>query len=107
MVACHPRRGGGGRVRDTGTVDFAITRDEYGVPWVCGGSAADAWAGMGYACAEDRLFQMDYDRRRACGRWAEIAGFPALGADVLARRLGLSAAAQLDMAVMSPQARAM
>jgi penicillin G amidase len=96
-----------GRVRDTWTVDFAITRDEYGVPWVRGGSAADAWAGMGYACAEDRLFQMDYDRRRACGRWAEIAGFPALGADVLARRLGLAAAAQLDIAVMSPQARAM
>jgi penicillin G amidase len=88
-------------------VDFAITRDEYGVPWVRGGLAADAWAGMGYACARDRLFQMDYDRRRACGRWAEIAGFPALGADVLARRLGLAAAAQSDVAVMSPQARTM
>jgi penicillin amidase len=62
---------------------------------------------MGYACAQDRLFQMDYDRRRACGRWAEIAGPPALGADMLARRLGLAAAAQLDVAVMSPQVRAM
>ena len=88
-------------------MDFAIARDEYGVPWIRGGSAADAWAGMGYACAQDRLFQMDYDRRRACGRWAEIAGFPALGSDVLARRLGLAAAAQLAVAVMSPQVRAM
>ena len=88
-------------------MDFPITRDEYGVPHVRAGTAADAWAGMGYACAQDRLFQMDYDRRRACGRWAEIAGFPALGADVLARRLGLAAAAQLDVAVMSPQVRSM
>jgi penicillin amidase len=57
---------------------------------------------MGYACAQDRLFQMDYDRRRACGRWAEIAGITSLAADVLARRLGLAAAAQRDVAEMSP-----
>jgi penicillin amidase len=87
-------------------VDFLITRDEYGVPHVRAETTADAWAGMGYACAQDRLFQMDYDRRRACGRWAEIAGSPALGADVLARRLGLIAAAKLDVAVMSPPVRA-
>ena len=32
--------------------------------------------GPGWAtrAPQDRLFQMDYDRRRACGRWAEIAG---------------------------------
>ena len=56
-------------------VDFLISRDGYGVPHVRAETAADAWAGMGYACAQDRLFQLDYDRRRACGRWAEIAGF--------------------------------
>jgi len=60
---------------------------------------------MGYACAQDRLFQLDYDRRRACGRWAEIAGFAALSGDVLARRLGLATAAELDVAVMSPSVR--
>ncbi|HVT68108.1 MAG TPA: penicillin acylase family protein [Trebonia sp.] len=87
-------------------MDFLITRDGYGVPHVRAETAAGAWAGMGYACTEDRLFQMDYDRRRACGRWAEIAGFAALSADVLARRLGLAAAAQLDVAVMSPGVRA-
>src|ERR1700744_5704064 len=87
-------------------MDFSITRDGYGVPHVRGETAADAWAGMGYACAQDRLFQLDYDRRRACGRWAEIAGLPALGADVLARRLGLAAAARRDVAVMSSPLRA-
>lgn len=69
-------------------------------------TAVDAWAGMGYACAQDRLFQMEYDRRRACGRWAEVAGPSALGADVLARRLGLAAAAQRDVHVMSAPTRA-
>jgi penicillin amidase len=60
---------------------------------------------MGYACAEDRLFQLDYDRRRACGRWAEIAGPGAVGGDALARRLGLAAAAQRDVAAMSATTR--
>src|ERR1700679_3300171 len=87
-------------------MDFSITRDPHGVPHVLGETAADAWAGMGYACAEDRLFQLDYDRRRACGRWAEIAGVGAIGSDVLARRLGLAAAAQRDVAVMSAPVRA-
>jgi penicillin G amidase len=86
-------------------VEFLISRDEYGVPHVRAESAAGAWAGMGYACAQDRLFQLDYDRRRACGRWAEIAGFAALSGDVLARRLGLATAAKLDVAVMSPSVR--
>ena len=87
-------------------MDFSITRDGHGVPHVRGETAADAWAGMGYACAEDRLFQLDYDRRRACGRWAEIAGPGAVGGDVIARRLGLAAAAQRDVAAMSATARA-
>jgi penicillin amidase len=57
---------------------------------------------MGYACAGDRLFQMDYDRRRACGRWAEIGGPVAVKADILARRMRLANAAQRDVAAMSP-----
>ena len=87
-------------------MNFHITRDAYGVPHVTAGTAADAWAGTGYACAQDRLFQMDYDRRRACGRWAETAGFGAVSGDVLARRLGLAAAARRDVAAMSPPTRA-
>ena len=82
--------------------EVAIERDGYGVPHVRAETAAGAWFGMGYACARDRMFQMDYDRRRACGRWAEIAGAAAVSADVLARRLSLTAAAKRDVAAMSP-----
>jgi penicillin amidase len=84
----------------------SVVRDEYGIPHVDGKSADDAWYGMGYACAQDRLFQLDYDRRRACGRWAEIAGPAAVGGDVLARRLRLVKAAKADVAVMSQPTRA-
>lgn len=102
MARCAERA----TVLDTGVVTFLITRDGHGVPQVQAETTADAWAGMGYACAQDRLFQLDYDRRRACGRWAEVAGPGALSADVLARRLGLAAAAQRDVAAMSPRTRA-
>ena len=87
-------------------MDFHLERDSYGVPHVRGETEAAAWFGMGYACAQDRLFQMDYDRRRACGRWAEVAGAAAVAGDVLARRLRLAAAAEADVAAMSPRLRA-
>jgi len=87
-------------------MNFRIERDGYGVPHVRGESEAAAWFGMGYACAQDRMFQLDYDRRRACGRWAEVAGASAVAADVLARRLRLAAAAEADVAAMSPRLRA-
>src|SRR5215469_6386564 len=86
--------------------DVTIRRDGYGVPHVRGETAEAAWFGMGYACARDRMFQMDYDRRRACGRWAEIAGRSAVGADIMAKRLGLADAARADVAAMSPALRA-
>lgn len=82
-----------------------IRRDSYGIAHIEAASAKDAWYAMGFASAEDRLFQMDYDRRRATGRWAEIAGEAALAADVLARRLGIAAAAQADLQLMSDKVR--
>jgi penicillin G amidase len=91
---------------DSRAGEATIARDEYGVPSVRAETPAGAWFGMGYACARDRMFQMDYDRRRACGRWAEIAGAAAVSADVLARRLSLAAAARRDVAAMSPPLRA-
>ncbi|MBO0708289.1 MAG: penicillin acylase family protein, partial [Candidatus Dormibacteraeota bacterium] len=82
-----------------------IVRDQFGVPHVRAATAADAWFGAGYACAQDRLFQLDYDRRRACGRWAEIAGASAVPGDILSRRLQLATAAKNDVSAMSPATR--
>jgi penicillin amidase len=87
--------------------ELLIIRDGYGIPHIRAGSAADAWFGMGYACAQDRLFQMEYDRRRAAGRWAEIAGPAAVPADVLARRMNIAEAARADIVLMSVAVSAM
>ncbi len=86
---------------------MTIYRDGAGVGHIQATSERDAWFGQGFAAAQDRLWQMEYDRRRAAGRWAEVAGEAALPADTLARRLQLARAAQADIAAMSPETRAM
>ncbi|MGP4020580.1 penicillin acylase family protein [Saccharopolyspora sp. 5N708] len=80
-----------------------ITRDEYGIPSVVADTEQQAWYELGWAAAEDRLWQLEYDRRRARGRWAEVVGAAALPADRLARRLRLVDAAAADVAAMDPR----
>ncbi|MCI2416948.1 penicillin acylase family protein [Saccharopolyspora sp. K220] len=80
-----------------------ITRDEYGIPTVVAETEQRAWFELGWAAAEDRLWQLEYDRRRARGRWAEVVGAAGLPADRLARRLRLADAAAVDVAAMDPQ----
>ena len=82
-----------------------IVRDRWGIPHVTAQTEADAWFGLGYACAHDRLWQMESDRRRAVGRWAEVVGEAALSADRLARRLQLRPSSQADVDAMSRETR--
>lgn len=82
-----------------------IARDSFGIPHIRASNSSDAWFAMGYACAEDRLFQMDFDRRRATGRWAEVAGATAVGGDTLAKRLDIATASRGDFALLSPTLR--
>ena len=55
-------------------VPVKVVRDSLGIPHIRAGSVHDAFFAQGYVHAQDRLWQMEYDRRRALGRWAEIAG---------------------------------
>jgi penicillin amidase len=81
---------------------YTIHRDSYGIPHVEAETERLAWFGLGWAAAQDRLWQLEYDRRRARGRWAEVVGPTALPADRLARRLRLADAAESDVAAMDP-----
>jgi len=60
-----------------------IVRDSYGMPHIYGETDHDVYFGLGYAFAQDRLFQMDIVRRAIRGRLSEILGEDALGADRL------------------------
>jgi len=85
-----------------GPVD--VIRDRFGVPHCWAATEHDAFFAQGYAHAADRLWQMDYDRRRGLGRAAEVIGAAAVPGDALYRRLDLAASARRDLALLSPAA---
>src|ERR1039458_7816945 len=52
----------------------SVQRDEFGVPHIFADDEVDAYRALGYAQAEDRLFQLDLMRHVASGRLAEWFG---------------------------------
>jgi penicillin amidase len=83
-----------------------VSRDTYGIAHVKAGNDHDLYFMQGYVHAQDRLFQMDYNRRQASGTLAELLGPAALPADVELRTIGIRRAAQRSLDVISPEARA-
>jgi penicillin G amidase len=84
-----------------------IARDRLGIPHIRAQSVRDAFFGQGFAHAQDRLWQMDYDRHRAYGRAAEYLGASALRQDLLLRRLRLEDSARADYQRVNPETRTM
>src|SRR5579859_5139398 len=73
-----------------------ICRNRQGVPHIFAESDADLFFGFGYAIAQDRLFQLDWLRRKGSGRLSEILGPDGLPQDILARTIGLHRIAQTE-----------
>jgi penicillin amidase len=65
-----------------------IYRDDYGIPHIYAQTDADMMFALGYVHAQDRLYQMDFQRRVASGQVAALWGANALGADRFTRTLG-------------------
>lgn len=66
-----------------------IVRDTHAVPHIFGATDADVFFGLGFAHAQDRLWQMTMLRRTAQGRLSELFGARTLAIDELMRRLDL------------------
>lgn len=86
--------------------EVIIRRDDRGIPHVSAPSEAAAFFGQGFACAQDRLWQMDIYRREAEGRLSEIFGPVALPTDEYFRTIGLAGVARRDAAIAGPQMQA-
>ena len=63
------------------TGEVRIARDADGIPLITAASDPDAAFGLGFAHAQDRLFQMELQRRYGAGRLAEIFGLQTLATD--------------------------
>ncbi|MCY3921902.1 MAG: penicillin acylase family protein [Chloroflexi bacterium] len=82
-----------------------IIRDRYDIPHCFAESASDALFALGYVQAQDRLWQMQWSRRAAMGRLAEIAGPEALAVDRFCRTLGIGRASQEAWDATAPERR--
>ncbi len=82
-----------------------VVRDAAGIPHVYAASDDDAWFAIGFLHAEDRLWQMEMDRRIAAGRLAEVLGPAAVDTDRFLRTLGVARNARAIVANLDSATR--
>jgi penicillin amidase len=80
-----------------------VIRDRHAVPHIRAASRNDVAFGLGYAHAQDRLWQMEVNRRIAAGRLAEIFGPAALNTDRFLRTLGIRRKAAAAFTALKPE----
>ena len=83
-----------------------IVRDVHAVPHIFGDSDHDVLFGLGFAHAQDRLWQMAMARRAAQGRLSELFGPRTLETDHLMRALDLYGVAARTAGRLTPDTRA-
>lgn len=76
----------------TGDVD--IVRDADAIPHIFASTRRDGLFGLGYVHAQDRLWQLEFQRRIGHGRLSEVFGAATLPQDRFLRTVGFARAAQ-------------
>jgi penicillin amidase len=82
-----------------------IIRDADAIPHILAGNKRDALFGLGYVHAQDRLWQMELQRRIGHGRLSEVLGAAALPQDRFLRTVGFGRAAKTAWASTSEWAK--
>lgn len=83
-----------------------VRRDEWGVPHIYASNLPDLFFAQGFVHAQDRLFQMDFNRRLVAGRLAEVLGPPALPLDRWMRTLTMRRVAEFEVNLLDETTRA-
>ena len=85
--------------------DISLSRDDNGAVYVKADSDDDVFFGIGFAHAQDRLWQLELQRRISQGRLSEVFGVSSVKIDAQIRTLGLYESAQSAWDALSPQAK--
>jgi penicillin amidase len=83
-----------------------VLRDTDGIVNIRAEGERDAYLALGFVHAQDRLWQMDFMRRKGAGRLSEVVGLETLELDRLMRGLGLYRTAVANLTRVSPETRA-
>ncbi len=79
-----------------------VIRDRNGVPHIYADSVDDLYMAQGYVHAQDRLWQMEFNRHVGLGRLAELFGQDLVDEDTFLRTIGLARAARRDLEAADP-----
>lgn len=82
-----------------------IRRDPWGIPHIYSQTDHDLFFAIGFAQAQDRLFQMDLFRRAACGTLSEIFGERTAPLDEWSRTMGLAPLSDRLLAALPMESR--
>jgi penicillin amidase len=82
-----------------------IVRDRWGVPHIYASNNDDLFFAQGFVHAQERLWQMELNRRTAHGELAELFGEQALASDRFVRVLGFSRVARREAALLDAMTR--
>lgn len=100
--------------QDAGEISLAglaaqveVLRDRQGIPHIFASSERDAQFALGFVHAQDRLWQMEMNRRIASGRMAEALGRAALDTDRFLRTIGIRRVAEANLKHLNPESRAL
>jgi penicillin G amidase len=83
-----------------------VIRDRWGVPHIYAADAHDLFFAQGFVHAQDRMWQMEVNRRMAEGRLSELFGEVALDTDRAARTFGFGRLGRADWAAVGEDVRA-
>ncbi len=84
-----------------------IVRDANDIPHIYAKDKADAIFALGYVHAQDRLWQMDFQRRVGSGRLSEVLGPATIDTDKFIRTLGVYRASQQALSHLDPETRSL
>ena len=95
-----------GELRATGLrAGVTLQRDSADVTHIKAQSPHDAWFALGFVHAQERGWQMEFNRRVLRGTLSELLGEATLETDKLLRTLGIVQAAERQLARMAPETR--
>ncbi|MGL4610237.1 MAG: penicillin acylase family protein [Trueperaceae bacterium] len=83
-----------------------VIRDKNAVPHIYAKHQDDAYFALGYVHAQDRLWQMEFQRRVGAGRLSEVVGEATLETDKFLRTLGVYRYAEASIEKLNPKTRA-
>ncbi len=82
-----------------------ILRDRWGVPHIYAADRHDLFFAQGFVHAQDRLWQMDFQRRMVAGRLSEVLGPQTVAVDRWLRILGMRRLAEQQVSLLTEPVR--